>query len=76
MNDNKYLSFPGLSLFFSNLKKLFATKDIVSSSGAGLVPAPKTTDVGKVLSSDCTWQTESVSISSDNAFEDLDGGDV
>ena len=69
MNDNKYLSFPGLSLFFS-------TKDIVSSSGAGLVPAPKTTDVGKVLSSDCTWQTESVSISSDNAFEDLDGGDV
>ena len=70
MNDNKYLSFPGLSLFFS------ATKDIVSSSGAGLVPAPKTTDVGKVLSSDCTWQTESVSISSDNAFEDLDGGDV
>lgn len=71
-----FLDLPGLSLFLNKIKDLFATKDIVSVSKPGLVPPPSSADSQKVLYGNSTWQFESVSLSSDNAYEPLDGGDA
>ncbi len=73
MSQN-FLDLPGLSLFFNKIKDLFATKDIVSVSNPGLVPPPSSSDSKKILSGNCTWQYESVSLSTDETYEPLDGG--
>lgn len=75
MSNSKFLNIDGLSLFLSQLKKIFASKDIVKVSTAGLVPAPSVSDSGKFLSGNCTWQSESVSLSNDSTYVPLDGGD-
>lgn len=70
-----FLDLPGLTLFLNKIKGLFATKDIVSVSKSGLVPPPSSSDSQKFLSGNCTWQNESVSLSSDDSYVPLDGGD-
>lgn len=75
MSDNKFLNINGLSLVLSQLKNIFASKDIVKVSSSGLVPPPTMSDSDKFLSGNCTWENESVSLSLDDTYVPLDGGD-
>ena len=75
MSDNKFLNLNGLSLFLVQLKNIFASKNVFNASTPGLVPPPNSSDNAKFLSSNCTWEQESVSLSQDNAYVPLDGGE-
>ena len=67
-----YMGKNSLNALLSKLSDRYATKEIVSTSKPGLVPSPNSTDSNKVLSGNCTWQNESVSLSSDTTFEALE----
>lgn len=67
-----YIGKNALSTLVNEITNKFATKDIVSTSNPGLVPAPTSADVNKVLSGNCEWRNESVSISSDNTYAPLE----
>lgn len=67
-----YMGKNSLNALLSKLSDRYATKEIVSTSKPGLVPSPNSTDSNKVLSGNCTWQNESVSLSSDTTFEVLE----
>ena len=76
MSDNKFLNINGLSLFLTQLKNIFASKNIFNTSNPGLVPPTNSSDSTLFLSGNCTWQNESVSISDDSTYVPLDGGDA
>lgn len=67
-----YIGKNALSTLVDEITNKFATKELVSTSKPGLVPSPNSTDSNKVLSGNCTWQNESVSLSSDTTFEALE----
>lgn len=72
----KYFGLNSLRFLLSKISEQYATKEIVSTSASGLVPAPMPSDNTKVLKGDCTWQYESVSLSDDNSYVPLEDGGV
>lgn len=70
----KYSGINTVKAILANISLRYATKDTVSVAKPGLVPAPSSSDSQKVLSGNCTWQNESVSLSDDDNYVPLDGG--
>lgn len=76
MSNVKYSGLNTIKAVLNQIASRYATKDVVAISKSGLVPAPTSSDAKKVLSGKCTWQNESVSISDDNTYVPLDGGET
>lgn len=70
----KYSGINTIKAIIENIASKYATKDTFSVSKSGLVPAPSSSDTQKILVGNCTWQNETVSLSDDDAFVPLEGG--